>query len=282
MVLRYDGINGNNWDFNWLNNTKLPSLSEGPQDVITLINWHKLDPPDKWEVDRNNYIQSIQGNRNPFIDHPEYLNFIDMNDLTKLLPTYSNEPENHITNFTASAGVNSITVSWTDALAGSQAPSGYLLEVFSYDNYFTPIDGETYNDYTDLQDYSSHLNILYSSSDRYTFSPLNSNSTYYFTIYPYFGAGSERNYKTDDTVPRIAATTLSAPTSLSAGDIVIVGFNMDDPDEFAFVPLVGLTSGTEIKFTDNGWFAAGGFRATVDKITYTAPSTYCTWNCDPL
>ena len=274
MVLRYDGIDGNDWDFNWLNNSKLPNLThpEGPQDVITLINWHKLDPPGKWEVDRNNYIQSIQGNRNPFIDHPEYLNFIDMNDLTKLSPTYSNEPENHITNFTASSGVNSITVSWTDALSGSQAPSGYLLEVFSYDNYFIPIDGETYNDYTDLQDYSSHLNILYSSSDRYTFSPLNSNSTYYFTIYPYFGAGSERNYKTDDTVPRIAATTLSAPTSLSAGDIVIVGFNMDDPDEFAFVPLVGLTSGTEIKFTDNGWLAAGGFRATVDKITYTAPS----------
>ena len=36
--------------------------------------------------------------------------------------------------------------------------------------------------------------------------------------------------------------------------------------------MVGLTSGTEIKFTDNGWLAAGGFRATVDKITYTAPS----------
>ncbi len=35
------------------------------------IHWHVTDPPDRWEMDRNSAIEEIQGNRNPFIDHPE-------------------------------------------------------------------------------------------------------------------------------------------------------------------------------------------------------------------
>jgi deoxyribonuclease-1 len=33
--------------------------------------WHLKDPPDTWEEDRNSLIEMVQGNRNPFIDHPE-------------------------------------------------------------------------------------------------------------------------------------------------------------------------------------------------------------------
>lgn len=32
--------------------------------------WHLLDPPDAWEEQRNTAIEIVQGNRNPFIDHP--------------------------------------------------------------------------------------------------------------------------------------------------------------------------------------------------------------------
>lgn len=34
--------------------------------------WNQMDPPDEFEMQRNNAIEQIQGNRNPFIDHPEY------------------------------------------------------------------------------------------------------------------------------------------------------------------------------------------------------------------
>ncbi|MEM1280126.1 MAG: hypothetical protein AAGG53_08960, partial [Cyanobacteria bacterium P01_H01_bin.152] len=61
-------------------------------------------------------------------------------------------------------------------------------------------------------------------------------------------------------------------TTLMPGDIAIIGFNFDNPDEFAFVPLVDLEVGTEIKFTDNGWLAAGGFRANEGTFTWTAPA----------
>ena len=36
-----------------------------------LRRWHLSDPPDSWEMDRNSLIEAVQGNRNPFIDHPE-------------------------------------------------------------------------------------------------------------------------------------------------------------------------------------------------------------------
>ncbi len=37
----------------------------------TLRQWHLADPPDAWEEKRNTLIEQDQGNRNPFIDHPE-------------------------------------------------------------------------------------------------------------------------------------------------------------------------------------------------------------------
>ena len=70
----------------------------------------------------------------------------------------------------------------------------------------------------------------------------------------------------------LLACPLAAP-ALSPGDIAIVGFNFDDPDELAFVALVDIPPGTSINFTDNGWFAAGGFRANEGTFTWTAPAT---------
>ena len=40
--------------------------------LSTLLQWHQADPPDAAEKARNEVIYSFQGNRNPFIDHPEW------------------------------------------------------------------------------------------------------------------------------------------------------------------------------------------------------------------
>jgi endonuclease I len=40
--------------------------------LSTLLAWHQADPPDAAERERNEVIYSFQGNRNPFIDHPEW------------------------------------------------------------------------------------------------------------------------------------------------------------------------------------------------------------------
>ncbi|MCR5049681.1 MAG: endonuclease, partial [Paludibacteraceae bacterium] len=44
--------------------------------VILLMKWHRQDPVSQKEIDRNNEMERMQGNRNPFIDYPilaEYL-----------------------------------------------------------------------------------------------------------------------------------------------------------------------------------------------------------------
>ena len=51
----------------------------------TLLEWHLLDPVDSFELNRNKVIFSWQGNRNPFIDHPEYVARIWADDVGSTL-----------------------------------------------------------------------------------------------------------------------------------------------------------------------------------------------------
>jgi endonuclease I len=41
-----------------------------------LLKWHHADPVSQKEINRNNAIYCIQKNRNPFIDHPEYVDLV--------------------------------------------------------------------------------------------------------------------------------------------------------------------------------------------------------------
>ncbi len=45
-------------------------------DLDVLLEWHQNDPPDDYEMNRNNTIYTWQFNRNPFIDQPDLADFI--------------------------------------------------------------------------------------------------------------------------------------------------------------------------------------------------------------
>lgn len=45
-------------------------------DLATLLDWHRNDPPDDFEMNRNNVVYNWQFNRNPFIDQPELVEYI--------------------------------------------------------------------------------------------------------------------------------------------------------------------------------------------------------------
>ena len=66
----YTTISGNSWT--------LPSY----QNQYLLTKWHFQDPPDNWEIARNDFIDSLQNNRNPFVDSIDYVCFVNFSNMT--------------------------------------------------------------------------------------------------------------------------------------------------------------------------------------------------------
>jgi endonuclease I len=50
--------------------------------------WHTADPPNAKEVARNNGVQAAQGNRNPYVDHPDFIDRIG-----SFIGTYAAAPQ---------------------------------------------------------------------------------------------------------------------------------------------------------------------------------------------
>ncbi|MFW0738708.1 endonuclease [Flavobacterium sp. T12S277] len=83
-----------------------------------LLAWHTQDPVSAREIARNNAIYARQNNRNPFIDHPEYVNQIWNTSADTQAPTAP-------TSLASTAKTaTSITVSWT-ASTDNVGVSGY-------------------------------------------------------------------------------------------------------------------------------------------------------------
>ncbi|RLJ61228.1 putative secreted protein (Por secretion system target) [Lacinutrix venerupis] len=67
MQLRYNGLSVENG---------FPTANGQMGDLATLLQWHNQDPPDDFEMNRNNVIYTWQFNRNPLIDMPELVDYI--------------------------------------------------------------------------------------------------------------------------------------------------------------------------------------------------------------
>ena len=63
-------------------------------------------------------------------------------------------------------------------------------------------------------------------------------------------------------------------STLSAGDIAIVAYTAANPDEFSFVCLESIDSGTQIVFTDKGWTSSNTFRTGEGLVNWTASQDY--------
>ncbi len=69
--------------------------------LSTLLAWHNADPVDAAEQFRNDRVYTLyQTNRNPFVDHPEWVNLT-------FAPAYTNAPLLQI-----STVANGVTLSW--------------------------------------------------------------------------------------------------------------------------------------------------------------------------
>lgn len=76
MATRYEGENGEP-DLEIVDYVveQYSTLAEHGK-LTDLLIWHTEDPVDEYEINRNDIIYSYQGNRNPYIDHPEYVALI--------------------------------------------------------------------------------------------------------------------------------------------------------------------------------------------------------------
>ncbi|MBL8728136.1 MAG: endonuclease [Planctomycetes bacterium] len=76
MDVRYEG-GGGEPDLRLTDNAGLIQTTSGGTAYMgllsTLLQWHQQDPVDAREMHRNDVVYSFQGNRNPFIDHPEWV-----------------------------------------------------------------------------------------------------------------------------------------------------------------------------------------------------------------
>ena len=242
MSVCYNGYGGHDWTFNNLNNNILPNQTnpEAPQDIATLLQWAADDPPDDWEKARNEYVYSIQGNRNPFIDHPEYIDKIDFATLTKKTSSaLAAEPTNYPGGYdTPTITSSSITVKWGDP-SGDVLPSGYLLKGSTVNSFTEPLNGTVYTDQTNLSGGAAQVNVAYGSGQN-TFSGLSSSTNYYFRLYPYNGNASSRTYK-----------TASYPAALDGNYTTAVGTTVTSNGTIDF----GTTANNTAATTGNTGFA---------------------------
>jgi endonuclease I len=93
--------------------------------LSTLIQWNAEDPVDDRERTRNDVVYSFQGNRNPFVDHPEWVNAIFVPSTGPTIASIADVPADQGGELQVDWAANSLDV------AGSVAPiARYVIQRF--------------------------------------------------------------------------------------------------------------------------------------------------------
>lgn len=107
FVTRYQSQLSSFSSGNMLGSSAFPGLQTWELNV--LLAWHNQDPVSQAEITRNNASYTFQGNRNPFIDNPNYVNQI----WGSQTPTQDTQAPTTVTNLAIpSKTANSISLTW--------------------------------------------------------------------------------------------------------------------------------------------------------------------------
>jgi chitodextrinase len=151
--------------------------------LTILMTWNTQDPVSQHEIDRNNAIYARQGNRNPFIDHPEYVAQIWSTTPDTQAPTApTNLTASNITNTTAD-------LTWT-ASTDNVAVTSYAI-------------------------YKDGVFLANSVSNSYNVTGLTQNTTYNFTVYAKDAAGNTSTVSNTATFTTTNIVDTQAPTAIT-------------------------------------------------------------------
>ena len=148
--------------------------------LATLLQWHANDPVSSREIARNNAIYARQGNRNPFIDNPGYVNLIWGGTTSSSDTTPPSVPANLIS---SSKTTTSVSLSW-NVSTDNVGVTGY----------------EVYNGAT---------LVTTTTTTSYTVTGLSANTTYNFSVKAKDAAGNKSASSTSLSVTTNANATAS-------------------------------------------------------------------------
>ncbi len=200
-----------------------------------LINWHYLDPVDNYERERNARAYNNQGNRNPFVDRPDFIEAV-WGDMTIPAPIISSASNIYATGFVAN---------WNTV---SEANS-YRIDVSSFSDFRQFITGyqnlSVTHNFTAVDDVANNTNYYYRVKAVASDGRLSSNSavqtvkTVCITAVPVFNppggnyfnsvlvslspgtAGSKIYYTLDGSVPTLSSLEYEGTPILLEEDTTI-------------------------------------------------------------
>ena len=166
------------WSTPVLDGSKYPAFTTWALNL--LLKWNSEDPVSQKEIDRNNVIYSdYQHNRNPYIDHPEYVNSVwgNGNTTTPQISNITISPTNP-----KSSDVVTIFADITDNGSISSAKVSWCTDGSSFDNNINMIisTGNTYKSETNIPVQADGTTVYYriSATDNESNTSTSSNMNY--------------------------------------------------------------------------------------------------------
>lgn len=183
MTVRYEGDVSGEPDLELVDYITYSTSSPIFGKLSTLLEWHDQDPVDDFERNRNEVIYSYQNNRNPFVDHPEYVAqiwdgeenippSITSVSISPVSPTSADEVAVSASITDADGTVTNVDLHWGLA-------SGSLSNIFSMTN----TSGDTYTSVSEIPSQADGTTVYYKIEAEDDAAAINTSSTQSYTVY---------------------------------------------------------------------------------------------------
>lgn len=237
-----------------------------------LIQWHNQDPVSAREIARNNAIYARQGNRNPYIDHPEYVASI----WGGTTPTPDTTAPTSPTNLTASSITSSsLQLTWT-ASTDNVGVTGY--DVYMNGTLKTSVTSTT----TSITGLSASTTYSFYAKAKDLAGNLSANSTTINATTTVFVDTTAPTTPTNLVASSITTTSLNLTWTTSTDNVGVTGYDiymngtLNSSVTTSSAAITGLTASTAYSFYVKAKDAAGNLSAnsaTLNTSTSSGTST---------